>query len=158
MDRHADPGPGAVAIDSISYGEAGEVVVQGRTSAPGDLKIALDGQARAEDSVETPGPWRITLPGVAPGTYRLSVKVAGPDGALRAHTETPFRRVPPEQVPAAALPGVEVVTVQPGASLWRIADDAYGSGYRYVQVFEANRDRIDDPDLIYPGQLLIVPD
>jgi nucleoid-associated protein YgaU len=27
----------------------------------------------------------------------------------------------------------------------------------YVQVFEANRDRIRDPDLIYPGQLFVLP-
>ena len=34
----------------------------------------------------------------------------------------------------------------------------YGDGLLYVRVFEANRDKIKDPDLIYPGQLFDLPD
>ncbi|MDT8327844.1 MAG: peptidoglycan-binding protein, partial [Roseovarius sp.] len=33
----------------------------------------------------------------------------------------------------------------------------YGDGVMYVRVFEANRDRIRDPDLIYPGQVFALP-
>jgi nucleoid-associated protein YgaU len=56
----------------------------------------------------------------------------------------------------APLPPV-TVTVQPGFTLWRIATDRFGEGTMYVQVFEANRDRIKDPDLIYPGQVFTLP-
>ncbi|HSF63961.1 MAG TPA: LysM peptidoglycan-binding domain-containing protein, partial [Paracoccaceae bacterium] len=49
------------------------------------------------------------------------------------------------------------VTVQPGFTLWGIAQDRFGSGFLYVQVFEANRDQIRDPDLIYPGQVFTLP-
>lgn len=49
------------------------------------------------------------------------------------------------------------VTVQPGFTLWGIAQDRMGDGVMYVQVFEANRDKIKDPDLIYPGQVFTVP-
>ena len=49
------------------------------------------------------------------------------------------------------------VTVQPGFTLWKIATDTLGDGIRYVQVFEANRDQIRDPDLIYPGQVFTIP-
>jgi hypothetical protein len=59
----------------------------------------------------------------------------------------------------SAPAGVEiaVVTVQPGNSLWRIARRIYGDGVLYVQVYEANRDQIRDPDLIYPGQVFTLP-
>lgn len=50
------------------------------------------------------------------------------------------------------------VTVQPGFTLWKIATDTLGEGIRYVQVFEANRDQIRDPDLIYPGQVFTIPE
>ncbi|MFV0491864.1 MAG: LysM peptidoglycan-binding domain-containing protein [Pseudorhodobacter sp.] len=50
------------------------------------------------------------------------------------------------------------VTVQPGFTLWGIAQQRFGDGFLYVQVFEANRDRIRDPDLIYPGQVFALPD
>ncbi|MEL6702574.1 MAG: LysM peptidoglycan-binding domain-containing protein, partial [Pseudomonadota bacterium] len=51
-----------------------------------------------------------------------------------------------------------VMTVQPGATLWAIARDRYGSGAQFVKVFEANRDRIANPDLIYPGQVFDLPE
>jgi len=49
------------------------------------------------------------------------------------------------------------VRVQPGNSLWRIARRVYGRGTRYTVIYEANRKSIRDPDLIYPGQVFIVP-
>ena len=48
---------------------------------------------------------------------------------------------------------VAVRTVQPGNTLWAIARERYGRGILYVAVYEANRDLIRDPDLIYPGQV-----
>lgn len=53
---------------------------------------------------------------------------------------------------------VRIVTVQPGATLWAIARDRYGEGQLYLQVFEANKDKIRDPNLIYPGQVFTVPE
>ena len=41
--------------------------------------------------------------------------------------------------------------------LWRIARRTYGQGTRYTVIFEANRARIQDPDLIYPGQVFNLP-
>jgi len=64
--------------------------------------------------------------------------------------------------PAAAdplpTPALIQVTVQPGFTLWAIATDNYGDGFAYVRVYEANRDQIRDPDLIYPGQVFTVPE
>ena len=51
-----------------------------------------------------------------------------------------------------------VRTVQPGSTLWAIAKDSYGAGIEYFKVFEANKERIRDPDLIYPGQVFEIPD
>ena len=53
---------------------------------------------------------------------------------------------------------VRRVVVQRGNTLWGIARRNYGEGILYVRVFEANRDKIRDPDLIYPGQVFNVPD
>lgn len=61
--------------------------------------------------------------------------------------------------PVVALAPVTVtVTVQPGFTLWAIARDQFGEGILYVQVYEANKDRIRDPDLIYPGQVFALPE
>lgn len=66
----------------------------------------------------------------------------------------------PAPPPAAALAtpaGPVNVTVQPGFTLWQIARDNFGDGVQYVKVYEANRDQIRDPDLIYPGQVFKIP-
>ena len=47
--------------------------------------------------------------------------------------------------------------MQPGNSLWRIARSRYGSGPNYSVIYEANKEQIRDPDLIYPGQVFTIP-
>jgi len=48
-------------------------------------------------------------------------------------------------------------TVQSGDTLWKIAVEVYGDGARYTEIFEANRDLLDSPDHILPGQELELP-
>lgn len=47
--------------------------------------------------------------------------------------------------------------VADGDCLWHIALAHYGSGARWTAIYEANRDTIKDPDLIYTGQTLLLP-
>ncbi len=63
----------------------------------------------------------------------------------------------PAAGPAPEAPTSVTITVQPGFTLWGIAQDRLGDGVLYVKVFEANRDTIKDPDLIYPGQVVSIP-
>jgi len=50
------------------------------------------------------------------------------------------------------------VTVQEGFTLWAIAEDQFGDGVEFIRVYEANRELIRDPDLIYPGQVFAIPE
>lgn len=63
----------------------------------------------------------------------------------------------PEPAPEPVAAPAVTVTVQPGFTLWGIAQQNLGDGVLYVQLFEANADQIKDPDLIYPGQVFAVP-
>lgn len=49
-------------------------------------------------------------------------------------------------------------TVVKGDSLWRIAKQHLGSGLKWKEIYEANKDQIKDPNLIYVGQVLSMPD
>ncbi|RMF68148.1 MAG: peptidoglycan-binding protein LysM [Calditrichaeota bacterium] len=51
----------------------------------------------------------------------------------------------------------EYYTVKSGDSLSKIAKHYYGDYKRYPVIFEANREVIKDPDLIFPGQVLRIP-
>ncbi len=48
-------------------------------------------------------------------------------------------------------------TVKSGESLSKIANEYYGKPMEYKKIFEANRDKLDDPDKIFPGQELTIP-
>jgi len=48
-------------------------------------------------------------------------------------------------------------TVQKGDTLSKIAQQHYGSAAKYMAIFEANRPMLEDPDRIYPGQVLRIP-
>lgn len=48
-------------------------------------------------------------------------------------------------------------TVQSGDCLWRIAQRFLGSGARYPEIYNLNRDKISNPNLIYTGQVLRIP-
>ena len=59
--------------------------------------------------------------------------------------------------PKASEPKGDRYTVQSGDTLFKIAEDAYGDGNDYPKIFEANRDLLDSPDHIRPGQELRIP-
>lgn len=60
--------------------------------------------------------------------------------------------------PAPPIPGAtRSYTVVKGDSLSKIAKQFYGDAKRWSKIFEANKDIIKDPDLIYPGQVLKIP-
>ena len=49
-------------------------------------------------------------------------------------------------------------TVQKGDSLWKIAREQLGNGFRWGEIYEANRETIRNPNLIYVGQKLNIPE
>lgn len=51
----------------------------------------------------------------------------------------------------------EMYVVEKGDTLWAIATATYGDGSRYPEIFEANKPMLTDPDLIFPGQVLRIP-
>lgn len=57
----------------------------------------------------------------------------------------------------STAPTAKTYTVQKGDSLWAIAAKYYGKGAEYSKIFEANGDKISNPNLIYPGQVLTLP-
>ena len=55
-------------------------------------------------------------------------------------------------------PAPKVHEVQSGDTLSSIAKEHYGEANAYQRIFEANRPMLSDPDEIYPGQMLIIPE
>ncbi len=150
----------SVALDAISYSDAGDVQLSGRSDQTGFVRVYLDNTPVTTSRIEEDGNWRMELPDVDTGVYTLRVDEVKDDGTVVSRVETPFKREDQEALAAVteqATSAAQVITVQPGSSLWAIADERYGNGVMYVRVFEVNRERIRNPDLIYPGQIFALP-
>jgi hypothetical protein len=85
----------------------------------------------------------------------------GCKGYCRRGTEEQVAAVaetePAAAEPAAETPGKGRVVIQPGNNLWQISRVIYGKGVQYTVIYEANKDQIRNPDLIYPGQIFETP-
>ncbi len=126
------------------------------------VRVYLDNRPLLDAPIGEDGGWRADLPAIDTGTYTLRVDELDDAGRVVSRAETPFRREAVEAIRAldaerTQTSPVALVTVQPGNTLWGIARENYGEGILYVRVFEANTDRIRNPDLIYPGQIFTLP-
>lgn len=63
----------------------------------------------------------------------------------------------PKPAPEAPKEKAEIYEIVSGDTLGAIAKRYYGKASAYVKIFEANRDIIDDPNKIYPGQKIRIP-
>ncbi|WP_371226988.1 LysM peptidoglycan-binding domain-containing protein [Roseovarius sp. 2305UL8-3] len=150
----------SVALDAISYSPAGEVQLAGRGQGDGFVRVYLDNAPITTLPIEDDGNWRTDLPAVDTGVYTLRIDEVDGEGNVTSRVETPFKREDEAVIAESSTPETRItaVTVQPGSTLWAISRERYGDGVLYVRVFEANRDRIRDPDLIYPGQVFTLPE
>jgi len=101
------------------------------------------------------------------------VEVSVEDGKVTIKGEAPSQEMREKIILAAGnVEGIETVedeisapdakepvfhTVAKGESLWKISEKHLGSGAKYMEIFEANKPMLSDPDKIYPGQNLRIP-
>ena len=153
-----------IFLDTISYDDEGALTLAGRGVPSGLVRLYLNNAVIGETTTDALGAWSYDASAIEPGVYTLRIDQLNADASkVLARMESPFKREArsklQKQLSAAESPArINVVTVQPGNTLWGISRERYGQGILYVQVFEANRDKIRDPDLIYPGQIFNLPD
>ena len=152
-----------VMFDTINYSKDGDVAVTGRGTPDSIVHFYLDNSPVASTAVDQTGYWSADLSDVEAGVYTLRLDQLDQSGKVSSRIESPFKRedrsVLVDQMQDIASPArINVITVQPGNTLWAISRERYGRGILYVQVFDANKDKIRDPDLIYPGQIFDLPD
>ena len=98
---------------------------------------------RSDDSILNQPDWRPTLPSATPGGFELRDLLAFAGVLPGLDTSPP--------------PGPRTYVVQPGDTLSGIAQSELGDARRWPQIFALNRTIINNPDVIFPGQVLLVP-
>jgi hypothetical protein len=155
----AEPGsarqPGRLQLDVLDYDEHGGIRFAGAAPPNATVRLYVDNTAVGDATVEAGGRWTMTPTNdIAVGQHTLRLDQIGPAGQVQDRIELPFQRV---LLTPGELPEGHIVVVQPRQNLWRIARHFYGHGIRYTVIYQANRDQIRNPSLIYPGQVFAVP-
>ena len=144
-----------LALGTVDYDERGTIRFSGVAPPDAAVRVYVDNLATGEAHANLDGQWSMSPPAeVLPGVHTLRLDQVSPKGYVVARVELPFQR---ETLALAQVAQGQVV-VQPGTNLWRLARRAYGSGIRYTLIFQANREQIRDPRLIYPGQVFAMPE
>ncbi|WP_201860439.1 LysM peptidoglycan-binding domain-containing protein [Microvirga soli] len=131
---------------------------------PGDYRIRLDdvdpvsGQVRSRAEVGFNVPAQVAS-AQAPATAQASAS-GSPVPAQPQTSREVASALPQTQVADAGtvvIPNINTAIVSRGDNLWRISQRVYGKGLRYTVIFGANQEQIRNPDLIYPGQVFVLP-
>ncbi|WP_029080495.1 LysM peptidoglycan-binding domain-containing protein [Bradyrhizobium sp. th.b2] len=146
-------------ITSATADEAGHLSVTiNKGVTAGDYRVRLDdvdpgsGKVRARAEVPFNVPDTTTTASIpAPAASSGRADVATPQ--LAAATTTAAVSSPS----AVIVPKITTTTVARGDSLWRISQRALGAGQRYAVIYRANAQQIRNPNLIYPGQVFVLP-
>ena len=143
-----------LAVDTIDYDEQGWVEIRGRADKGARVRLYADNKPVGHAEVDADGQWRLEpQAAIVLGKRRLRIDQIDHAGTVIARIAVPF----PETGPLGDLSQGRVAFVRPGNSLWRIARRVYGRGIQFTVIYEANRWQIRDPNLIYPGQIFVLP-
>lgn len=136
---------------------------KGQSDASGEATTTAPTRSAARARVGTPENPASLPPAAAPpeaGTARAGLAATGAAMALPGTPpDAASERLPAstEASPTVFVPEIGTARIIRGDSLWQISRRIYGKGTRYTVIFDANQPQIRNPDLIYPGQIFVVP-
>jgi hypothetical protein len=145
----------ALTVDAVDYDDTGKLDITGTAPPDSVINLYLNEKFLGRSISNKRGLWhQAPKSKVKHGKYKLRADNIDKNGRVKARVEVVFARA----VPLSGLAPGTLIVVESGRSLWRIARKTYGSGLRYTTIYEANKDQIKDPDLIFPGQVFKLPD
>jgi nucleoid-associated protein YgaU len=168
-----------VAIQSVEADAVGGLVAKGSAEPNAIVRLYLNQADLAEAETQADGRWSLTIKqGMSPGGYVMRADEIGHgDASVVATADTPFdypeTAAPTSAAPIAASTSAEqssapsladpvVASIQTkrvvtGHTLWALSQSYYGDPTRYPAIVEANRAQIHNPNVIFPGQVFVVP-
>lgn len=145
---------GKLGLNAVEYDDHGQMRFAGAAPPGSRVRVLVDSAPIGDATADPTGRWTLLPTRTVPaGKHVLQLQRIGPNGHVVERVDLPFQR---QILTAQDLDNGHIV-VQPGYSLWLLARRAYGGGTRYTVIYQANKERIQNPNLIYPGQILAMP-
>ncbi|ASY55804.1 LysM peptidoglycan-binding domain-containing protein [Sinorhizobium sp. CCBAU 05631] len=134
---------------------AGIVATLGKVE--GVIGPALPQRAAGTGLVAAAKPQAAASDAVEPAKPESAAKAATPPAGEQVAASSPAEAQPATIEQPPLKESKESVIIRRGDTLWQISRRVYGAGVRYTTIYLANREQIDNPDLIRPGQVFGVP-
>ena len=146
--------PPKLTIRSIQALNPGLMSVSGLAQGGAAVTLSVNDKSVAPVRPDDKAMYAATLP-IDPNskTFTLRAVLKDSEGEALATARIKLNRGQVEQT----MSNNALIVVQKGDALWRIAYKTYGQGIRYIDIYRQNQSSINNPDLIYPDQVFIVP-
>ncbi len=161
-----------VTVDAVAF-QDGKLYISGSAAIGGIVRIYVDGVVVGDAAVDEDGRWQIaTDRAVGSGQHTIRAdRIEKDTGKVIARAEVPFQQTGDVAtlldvgtagggsagVSSTGSADLQKVVIKRGDNLWTISRKLYGKGMRFSTIYEANNDQIRNPDLIYPGQVFLLP-
>ena len=140
-------------VKTIFFNENGFVSIQGEVNFGKRIELYINKKIMETMKIEN-SKWQYNSDTIFDyGLHDLLVVLKSDKDEILDKITFPFMRV---EIPYNDVPE-NFILIKPGDMLWTIAYRLYGDPFKYIQIFEENKDQITNPDLIFPGQLFSIP-
>ena len=142
-----------IAILAITHDtKVGQLVLSGRAHNGVQINAGFTGKETSSTKIIN-DEWNLSIPGkLIAGKQKIFAVLLGKDGKVLSENSI----IISGKIIQNAN-GKTFVVVQKGDALWNIAYQRLGVGNRYIDIVKLNKNKITNPDLIYPKQLFIIP-
>ena len=142
-----------IAILAITHDtKVGQLVLSGRAHNGVQINAGFTGKETSSTKIIN-DEWTLSIPGkLIAGKQKVFAVLLGKDGKVLSENSI----IISGKIIQNAN-GKTFVVVQKGDALWNIAYQRLGVGNRYIDIVKLNKNKIVNPDLIYPKQLFIIP-
>ena len=142
-----------IAILAITHDtKVGQLVLSGRAHNGVQINAGFTGKETSSTKIIN-DEWNLSIPGkLIAGKQKIFAVLLGKDGKVLSENSI----IISGKIIQNAN-GKTFVVVQKGDALWNIAYQRLGVGNRYIDIVKLNKNKIINPDLIYPKQLFIIP-
>ena len=143
-----------ITIRSIQALNPKVMSVSGHAEGGALVTMSINGQVMDEARPDAQSIYAVSLPiDKSLESFEVKAQLFDADNNALASARIRLSQAQIEQ----GMDGNSLIVIHKGDALWRIAYKSYGAGIRYVDIVRQNATEIDDPDLIYPDQIFVIP-
>ena len=140
-----------LTLDIAEYLNKDDLILTGRTKPKTDVKLFLSDNFIKDSKSDTYGIWKMKLKNFEFSDNNLIITTEIEGQKIKLKTKIFEKKIDPNFI------FEKEVTVKNGNSLWRIARKTLGGGVYYSEIYKNNVKEIENPDLIFPGQVFNIP-